>query len=86
MKKLVKHAQEIGATSMSKVSGPRGAFISFTMADGSKQTIPVGKRSQNGTLEAYNVLETADHNFIATVNEYKVAQTLAISVAKEVVA
>ena len=78
MKKLKVWASELAATSMSKVNGPNGAFISLTLADGSKKTIPCGKRSQNGTLDTYNVLETADHNFIATVNEYKVAETISL--------
>ena len=86
MKKLKVWASEQGATSLSKVNGPNGAFISMTFADGSKKTIPCGKRSQNGTLDTYNVLETDDKNFIATVNEYKVAETIALtSVAKETV-
>lgn len=79
MKKLITHLQELGYTSATKVVGPNGAFISASKADGSKNTFPVGKRSQNGTLEQYNVLITDDGVAIATVNEYKSVQTVSFA-------
>jgi hypothetical protein len=83
MKTLKEYAIENGAVSMTKVNGPRGAFISCLKADGSKITIPVGKRSQNGTLAAYKVLITPEGVAIATVNEYKTVESLVFSPAIE---
>jgi hypothetical protein len=73
---LKEYAAQVKATSATKVTGPRGAFISFSHADGSKSTIPCGKRSQNGTLATYKVLCADDGGFIATVNEYKTSESM----------
>lgn len=77
-KKLTVYAKEQGAVSMQKVVGPNGAFISCKKQDNTSFTIPVGKRSQNGVLSAYNILITDDNQAIATVNEYRVAETVTL--------
>lgn len=60
-----------------KVIGPLGNFISFTKDKWkSRESMPIGKRSQNGRLADYNVLVTEDGTTIATVNEYKVGESL----------
>ena len=69
MDKLLPTLKALGATSARKVMGPNGAFISYTIA-GKEYTLPVGKKSQNGTLREYNVLRSEDGQLIATVNEY----------------
>ena len=38
--------------------------------------MPVGKRSQQGTLESFNVLITEDGTAIATVNHYEEVESL----------
>jgi len=68
--KLIDHAKAQGAVSIVKVKGPNGAFMSLLMADGSKKTMPVGKKSQEGKLADYNVLITDDGVAIATTNNY----------------
>jgi hypothetical protein len=78
MQKFIAYLKEQGFTAAEKVVGPRGAFISASKEDGSKSTFPVGKRSQNGDLAAYNVLVTKEGQAIATVNEYKVAQSITL--------
>lgn len=78
MKKLTVYAKEQGAVSMQKIQGPNGAFISLSKQNGEKFTIPVGKRSQNGSLKEYNILMTDDNVAIATVNEYKVAESVTL--------
>ncbi len=74
--KLVDHAKAQGAVKMAKVLGPNGAFISLEKADGSKFTMPVGKKSQAGDLREYNVLITPDKVAIATINNYSTEQTV----------
>lgn len=78
MKKLIDYLKENGAVEASKVSGPNGAFISATKADGSKFTLPIGGKSQGGTLAEFNVLITDDGNAIATVNSYKVEERVTL--------
>lgn len=78
MKKLITYAKELGAKSISKVNGPNGAFISMTMSDDTKQTLPVGKRSQAGKLDEYNVLIAEGGQAIATVNHYEAVETMAL--------
>lgn len=82
MKTLIQHCQEIGATKLTKVMGPNGAFLSYIKADGSKGTIPVGGNSQNGKLAEYKILMTDDGVAIATVNEYKAVETLELNPAE----
>lgn len=87
MKTLITHLQELGAVKATKVNGPNGAFISYIKADGSKGNVPVGGNSQNGKLAEYKMFITDDGVAIATVNEYKVAETLELNpvVEKETV-
>ncbi len=75
---LVEHAKAQGAVKMAKVLGPNGAFISLEKADGSKFTMPVGKRSQEGKLADYKVLITNDGVAIATVNNYSTEEEIAL--------
>lgn len=76
MKKLITYAKELGAKSISKVNGPAGAFISMVMADDSRMTLPVGKRSQAGKLDEYNILIAENGQAIATVNSYETVETV----------
>ena len=100
MKTLLNHAKEIKATSICKVSGPLGAFISISKhsdikvqhskEDSTKTTIPIGKRSQTGKLADYSLLETSDRvtgqpMLIATVNNYKVTEVLTLVEAETTV-
>jgi DNA integrity scanning protein DisA with diadenylate cyclase activity len=73
---LTEFAKSQGATKMAKVVGEKGAFISCTKADGSTFTIPVGKRSQTGTLKEFNILIAENGQAIATVNSYTTKETL----------
>ncbi len=68
--KLIDHAKTAGAVKMQKVTGPNGAFISLERANGTKFTMPVGKKSQLGNLREYNVLVTPEGVAIATINNY----------------
>ena len=68
--KLLDYLKEQGCVTASKVTGPNGAFISAVKQDGTKLTMPVGKKSQAGKLHEFNVLITEDDNAIATVNSY----------------
>lgn len=71
MKTLIEYLKENGAVKAAKVTGPNGVFISATKADGSKFTLPVGKKSQAGTLDEYNILIAENGTVIATVNHYE---------------
>jgi hypothetical protein len=76
METLFSYAKSNGAKSLDKVVGPNGAFISMKMIDGTTKTLPVGGKSQNGKLSEYNILITDDGQAIATVNEYKTAESV----------
>jgi len=76
MQKFTAYLKSQGFVKAEKVHGPRGNFISAVKEDGTKSTFPIGKRSQEGDLRDYNVLQTAEGVAIATVNNYKVAQTM----------
>lgn len=79
MESLVEYLKAQGATTASKVVGPRGAFISYSVGKGKKavvHTLPVGGKSQNGSLAEYGIFITEDGQAIATVNEYEVEETL----------
>lgn len=78
MKTLIEFAKELGATKLDKVNGPNGAFISITLSDESRNSLPVGKRSQNGKLIDYNILTTEDGVNIATINNYKTIETVTL--------
>jgi hypothetical protein len=88
MKKLVDYLREKNAVSVDLVKGPNGDFISATMADGQRFTLPVGKKSQNGRLSEMNVIFAEDGGVIATMNNYSVSETLdllAVGVTSEAV-
>ena len=77
MEKLIDYLKNLGASTVKLVHGPNGAFIVYTI--GSKEhTIPVGKKSQAGTLREFNVLIADDGQPIATVNQYKDVETVAL--------
>lgn len=67
-----------GAVTASKVVGPNGAFISYKNKKGAESTLPVGKKSQAGTLADYKVLITDDGQAIATISDYSVEETLSL--------
>ena len=78
MKKLTEYLKELGASSVRLVSGPNGRFISYTI-NGKQSTLPVGGKSQNGTLAEFNVLITDDGQPIATVNHYEQVEELELA-------
>ena len=85
MKKLTEYAKELKAVAIEKVVGPNGAFISLTMADNTKQTLPIGKRSQNGSIPEYAILISEDNGqAICTVNEYKVAEKFTLETVEAI--
>jgi hypothetical protein len=73
---LLQHLKQSGAIKASKVMGPNGAFISWTNAAGVKNTLPVGSNSQDGVLADYGLVEAADGQLIATVNNYEEQDTV----------
>ena len=73
---LVDYLKGKGAKSATKVVGPNGAFISWIGADDSINTLPVGHKSQNGTIGEYKLIQAENGTIIATVNEYKTAETV----------
>ena len=78
MTTLINHLKSIGATSCSKVVGPNGAFISYITPQG-KGSLPIGKKSQEGSLSDYNILIAEDSGqAIATVNNYEEVESLAL--------
>jgi len=76
MKTLLDYLKELGAVKASVVAGPNGKFISYVLANGAKGTLPVGKRSYEGTLATFNVLITEEGQAIATVNSYVEEETM----------
>lgn len=82
--KLTDYLKERGAKKASIISGPNGDFISAVKEDLSVFTLPVGKRSQAGTLAEMNVLITEDKNnpgeevAIATMNNYEVVDEITL--------
>ena len=70
MENLLEYLKGLGASTCRLVSGPNGRFVSYTIA-GKQSTLPVGGKSQNGTLAEFNVLITDDGTAIATVNHYE---------------
>ena len=78
MEKLTEYLKELGASSCRLVSGPNGRFISYTV-NGKQSTLPVGGKSQNGTLAEFNVLITDDGQPIATVNHYEEVEELELA-------
>ena len=75
MKKLIAYLKELGASSVQLIHGPNGAFIVYHIG-ANKHTMPVGSKSQAGTLREFNVLITEDGQAIATVNQYKQVEEL----------
>ena len=75
MKKLVQYLKELGASKCALISGPNGRFVSYTVGT-ERFTLPVGGKSQNGTLAEFNVLITEDGTAIATVNSYQEIEEL----------
>ncbi len=67
-------------TECAKIKGPNGAFISYKKSDGTVETIPVGKKSQEGELKDYQLAEIQDDNgdkmVVATVNNYTTEESL----------
>ena len=78
MKKLSEYLKELGAPRCKLVSGPNGRFVSYTIGT-EQSTLPVGKKSQNGTLAEFNILETEDGTAIATVNHYEQVEELELA-------
>ena len=77
MEKLIDYLKNLGASTVKLVHGPNGAFIAYNIG-GKEHHIPVGKKSQAGTLREFNVLIAEDGQPIATVNQYKDVETIAL--------
>ena len=88
---LAEYAKSVGATSISKVDGPNGNFLSVHYADKASTTLPIGGNSQHGKLSEYRLLEVDDNEnpgttiYIATANEYKTVETLKFKQLEETV-
>ena len=78
MKNLLEYLKENDAVKASKIVGANGAFISVEKSDGTKFTLPVGKKSQDGSLANYNVLITDDGQAIATMNTYHEVESVTL--------
>ncbi len=70
--------KESDGIDLTKVDGPNGAFFSIVKADGTVITMPIGKKSQEGTIAEYNVLIAEDGTAIATINNYEDGETLTL--------
>ncbi len=73
---LIEFLKDKGAKSVKKVTGPNGAFLSIVEKDGEITTMPIGKKSQDGTLSDYNVLIAEDGQAIATVSNYQDGESM----------
>lgn len=79
MQKLATYLKSMGFVTASIVNGPNGDFISAKKRDNSKETFPVGKKSQGCTsLMDMNVIVSADGQAIATINQYEDVDTVAL--------
>ncbi len=75
---LLDFLRQQGATTASKVVGPKGAFISYVTEDGTS-TLPVGKKSQAGKLAEFNVVfGEKDNQPIATISDYSVEEMVSL--------
>ena len=77
MATLIEYAKEQGASSIKKINGPNGAFITMKIGD-EDITLPIGGKSQEGKLSEYNILITDDGQAIATVNLYEEEESLVL--------
>ncbi len=79
MQKLATYLKSMGFVTASIVNGPNGDFISAKRGDDSKETFPVGKKSQGCTsLMDMNVIVTASGQAIGTVNQYEDVDTVTL--------
>tara|TARA_R110002020_G_scaffold78287_1_gene196968 strand:- start:850 stop:1086 length:237 start_codon:yes stop_codon:yes gene_type:complete len=78
MKKLITYLKELGASTVKLIHGPNGAFIVY-IVNGQEHKLPVGKKSQAGTLSEFNILIAEDGQAIATVNQYKQVEELELA-------
>jgi len=70
MNKIIDYLKELGATTVTIVTGPNGDFLSYKTPTGSG-TIPVGNKSQGCVdIHEYNYVTSDDGTVIATVNNY----------------
>ena len=70
-----------GAVKATKVRGPNGPFVSYTLADGARKTLPIGSNSHDGSLGEFKLLITDDGQLICTVNSYVEEESLDLSAA-----
>tara|TARA_R110002124_G_C8905258_1_gene510180 strand:- start:190 stop:429 length:240 start_codon:yes stop_codon:yes gene_type:complete len=79
MQKLATYLKSMGFVTASIVNGPNGDFISAKKGDDSKETFPIGKKSQGCTsLMDMNVIVTASGQAIGTVNQYEDVDTVTL--------
>ena len=79
MQKLATYLKSMGFVTASIVNGPNGDFISAKRGDDSKETFPIGKKSQGCTsLMDMNVIVTASGQAIGTVNQYEDVDTVTL--------
>jgi len=76
MKTLLDYLKELGAVKASVVSGPNGKFISYTLKNDAKGTLPIGKNSYAGTLATFSVLIAENGQAIATINSYEEVESI----------
>ncbi len=84
METLLEFCKKLNAKKVTKVNGPNGAFISIIKGDDTTMTLPVGKRSQVGTLSEYSILVAENGQAIVTANNYEVAESLDLTTVKAV--
>mgnify|MGYP003671700644 FL=1 len=79
MQKLATYLKSMGFVTASIVNGPNGDFISAKKGDDSKETFPVGKKSQGCTsLMDMTVIVTDKGQAIATINQYEDVDTVTL--------
>jgi hypothetical protein len=76
---LVDYLKGLGCVKAAILTGPKGDFISGSKSNGERVTLPVGKKSQGGDINAMRVLITEDGQAIATMNNYEVVQEVAFA-------
>ena len=79
MMNLLKYlVQEENGKTATIVSGPNGKFIKVVRKDKTEFTIPIGKKSQDGSLADFNALIAEDGQVIATINNYEDEETVTL--------
>ena len=80
MQKLATYLKSMGFVTASIVNGPNGDFISAKKGDDSKETFPIGKKSQGCTslMDMNVVISDKTGQAIATINQYEDVDTVTL--------